>query len=73
MPPMEVAYANLLNAFRRAYASGNEPLQGRLDAAISLWRELWPDAVASFESKFSHGEPRQPLPAAADRQGSPDA
>ena len=52
MSPMETAYSNLLNAFRHAHNDGAIDLRDRIDAAIKLFEELWPDAVKSFEDKF---------------------
>ena len=52
MTPMEIAYSNLLNAFRRAHMDGAIDRRDRIDVAIKLWEELWPDAVSAFEAKF---------------------
>ena len=53
MSPTSHVYGNLLNAFRRAHASNDIALADRIDAAIKLLQELWPDDCAAWDKMFS--------------------
>lgn len=52
MTPVETVYGNLIVAFRQAHFSGEEEKAKRIDAAIRLLEEMWPDDCQRWRDKF---------------------
>jgi hypothetical protein len=50
--PTEHAYGNLLNEFRRAHSSGEKAKADRIDVAITLFEELWPEDCKRWRERF---------------------
>ena len=48
---IEVVYSYLLAKFMNATRDNDEPLRARIDAAIMLFEELWPDDTALWKKR----------------------
>ena len=53
---VESVYGSLIMKFRVACRDGNKDLAERVDAAIRLFEELWPDDCKRWNDRFSDKE-----------------